>query len=200
MKMKIPKPNSGFTIIETMIAISLFTIIILAGMGALLNANAMHRKSQDMRSVMDSLSFVMEDMSRNLRVGYNYHCLTTTPPVLSSGAATPLSCSTGGGILFESSTGDPDDDADQWMYYISGERLYKSTTGAYAGFQAVQLTPDEVAVDLSSGFSVLGAEPTDTQQPFVIIRLSGRITNPRNNVVSPFVLETAVSQRLIDIQ
>ena len=37
----------------------------MVGMDSLLNANLVHRKSEDMRSIMDSLSFIMEDMSRN---------------------------------------------------------------------------------------------------------------------------------------
>ena len=64
--------QTGYTIIETMISVSLFLIIITIGMGALLNANLLHQKSRDMRSIMDNLSFIMEDMSRNLRTGYDY--------------------------------------------------------------------------------------------------------------------------------
>ena len=44
-------------------------------MGALLNANLLYNKSKDMRSILDSLSFTMDDMSRNLRTGLNYYCI-----------------------------------------------------------------------------------------------------------------------------
>ena len=74
--MKIVKNKKGYTIIETMISVSLFLIIVMSGMGALVNANVLHQKSQDMRSIMDNLTFVMEDMSRNIRTGYNYQCFT----------------------------------------------------------------------------------------------------------------------------
>ena len=72
---KIPGRVWGFTLIETMIAVSIFTIIVTIGMSSVLNASLIHNKSQDMRSIIDSLSFTMEDMSRNLRTGYNYHCI-----------------------------------------------------------------------------------------------------------------------------
>ena len=39
MQKKKIKRESGYTIIETMIAVSLFIIIVVIGMGALLNAN-----------------------------------------------------------------------------------------------------------------------------------------------------------------
>src|ERR1035437_840256 len=95
-KFGVTPKGGGFTIIETMIAVSLFIIIVMMGMGALLNANALHQKSQNMRSILDNLSFVMEDMSRNLRVGYSYDCILAgvTPPT----SPTPTSGSSCGGI------------------------------------------------------------------------------------------------------
>src|SRR3972149_4215789 len=75
VKLKIENCKGGYTIIETMIAISLFLVIIMAGMGELLNANLLHQKSQNMRSIIDNLSFIMEDMSRNLRTGSKYYCI-----------------------------------------------------------------------------------------------------------------------------
>ena len=60
------KTESGYTLIETMISISLFVIIVMAGMGALVNANFLYDKSHDMRSVINNLNFALEDMSRSL--------------------------------------------------------------------------------------------------------------------------------------
>ena len=193
--------NKGFTIIETMIAISLFLIIVTIGMGSLLNANLLHRKSQDMRSIMDSLSFIMEDMSRNLRTGYDYHCSDNL-----SDLSIPLSCENGGGVIaFESSDGDPEEASDQWVYKIasldSGEtyNISRSVSGG-ASESFVQLNPEEVKIDSASSFTVTGAEPGDNLQPFVTIKLIGTITSPKDNVVTPFSLQTSVSQRLLDIE
>jgi len=193
--------NKGFTIIETMIAISLFLIIVTIGMGSLLNANLLHQKSQDMRSIMDSLSFIMEDMSRNLRTGYDYHCSDNL-----SDLSIPLSCENGGGVIaFESSDGDPEEASDQWVYKIasldSGEtyNISRSVSGG-ASESFVQLNPEEVKIDSASSFTVTGAEPGDNLQPFVTIKLIGTITSPKDNVVTPFSLQTSVSQRLLDIE
>ncbi len=201
--------NGGYTIIETMIAISLFIVIVMAGMGALLNANLLHQKSQSMRSIMDNLSFVMEDMSKNLRTGYGYHCFVsgdTIPSATSDTMSIPKSCASGWGIAFEYAYGFPSNDGisdskdnDQWVYYINNGKIFKSTAGPYTQSSFIQLTPDEVIIDPVSGFSVLGAEPPpgNSQQPFVTIRLVGTITF--KNVITPFSLQTSVSQRLIDI-
>lgn len=180
-----PARGGGFTIIEMMIAISLFLVIVMEGMGALLNANLVQQKSQDMRSIMDSLSFIMEDMSRNLRTGSHYSCINGTSSPSGSDCK---------GISFDAS------DGSRWIYtieYTNGGtpiNIKKSVAGA----TPVQLTPDEVNIDLASGFSVLGAElpPSDKQQPLVTIKLFGTITS--KNVTTPFSLQTSVSQRLLD--
>jgi hypothetical protein len=117
--------------------------------------------------------------------------------------STPKSCQNGWAISFESDTGSTTNDDDQWVYYIDNTgKIFKSTVGPYspASPNWTQLTPDEVVISSASGFSVLGAgnpASLDQQQPFVIIRLVGTITF--KNVVTPFSLQTSVSQRLIDI-
>ena len=206
---KINNKKGGFTIIELMISIALFIIVVMTGIGALLNASFIHHRAQSMRGIMDNLNFVMEDMSRNLRTGYHYHCLATLDalPILDGTVNTPLSCSDGQGIIFETSKGSTTDDTDQWAYYISpapNRKIYKSTQGASDITKFIQISPDEVDIDTGSGFSVLGAEAPDSngggdnQQPLVLIRLSGKVIDQRGGNI-PFSLETTVSQRLIDI-
>ncbi len=209
MQNKNNKQNTGYTIIETMIAVSLFVVVVLIGVNALLNANLIHNKSGNMRSVMDNLSFIMEDMSRNLRTGYSFHCFTSGEAIPSSTSAvvsTPKSCASGWAIAFESAAGDntttdgdPIDYDDQWVYYINDGKIFKSTLGPYTAASFVQLTPDEVTINPVSQFSVLGAEIPlgNKQQPFVGIRLVGTITF--KNIVTPFSLQTSVSQRLVDV-
>jgi hypothetical protein len=197
------KTKGGYTIIETMIAVSLFIIIVMSGMDALLNANLLHQKSQNMRSIIDNLSFVVEDMSRNLRTGYHYHCFITgdvIPNTTSPIVSTPKSCGNGWAIAFESADGNTSDNDDQWVYYINNGKIFKSTEGPYGVSSFIQLTPDEIVLNSISSFSVLGAEPPslgDKQQPLAIIRLVGNITF--KNIVTPFSLQTSVSQRVIDI-
>lgn len=207
MQNKNNKKNTGYTIIETMIAVSLFIIIVMSGMGALLNANLLHQKSQGMRSIMDNLSFITEDMSRNLRTGSKYHCLVTgetIDPLNVSELSIPKSCVNGGwAIAFEPPKG-TSSIGDQWVYYISDTgKIFRAAGGPYAESDFVQLTPDSVVIDPeASGFTVFGAESplvgADRRQPFVIIRLVGTITY-REDITTPFSIQTSVSQRQVDI-
>lgn len=188
--------SGGYTIVETIVAVSLFIVVILSGTGALLNANLLHNKSQDMRAIIDSLSFAMEDISKNLRTGYDFQCFESGDRLGPGYLSTPRSCADGWAIAFEGSKGNPDTYTDQWVYYISEGKIFKSTDGAN---NFIQLTPDEITVDVAAGFTVVGAEPPpgNEEQPFVTIRLSGTITY--KDVATPFSLQTSASQRLVDI-
>lgn len=180
-----------------MVAISIFLIVATSGMGALLNANVLHQKSQDARSIMDNFSFIMEDISRNLRTGYSYQCFSAGQSLSPGALGVPRSCASGWAVAFEAAGGNPTSFADQWVYYISNDgKIFKSTDGAN---NFIQLTPNEVAISQISSFSVLGAEPPapNTQQPFITVKLTGMIT--AKGVVTPFSLQTSVSERLVDI-
>ena len=89
----------------------------------------------------------------------------------------------------------------QWVYYIGTNpnnvntyNIFKIVNGT-----TVQLTPDEVTINPPSGFTISGAEPppADYHQPFVTIQLMGSITI--KDAVTPFSMQTLVSQRQIDI-
>jgi len=198
MSRKYIKKIAGYTIIETMIAVSLFIVIVMAGTNALLNANLVRQKSQDLRSIMDGLSFTMEDMSRSLRTGYNFHCIDSVNDSLIQ--TDNYSCENGGGISFRTS------DGSQRVYYVgtnggSNTGIFRSVNGGVPG-SFIQLNPDEVSIDTVSGFSVLGAETTangNKQQPLITIRLVGKIIFKSSDFETPFSLQTSVSQRILDL-
>lgn len=202
-KLQIKKPNNrgpasrrqakasrgGYTIIETMISIAVFLIVIMIGMTALLNVNLIHKKSQDMRSILDNLSFIMEDMSRNLRTGYDYHCIDDGDVT----ATYPHDCINGAGISFKSTFGD------QWVYAIYPDgSIQKSVNN---GNYFITLNSSDIKINTSlSSFTVIGAEPPgiskDRLQPYVTIKLVGEIVY--KDITTSFSLQTSVSQRLID--
>jgi type II secretory pathway pseudopilin PulG len=212
MKNNFKKMNKkgGYTIIETMIAIAVFLILIMTGMTTLVNAFSVHKKSQNMRSEMDNLSFILEDMSRNLRTGTQYYCLNNyegdsfLTSNINQRKSSPVDM--GGtrqicwGIAFEAAGGGFDESQDQWVYYIDGSgAIQKSVMGPYtepSNFNT--LTPPEVKLNPVSGFYIFGAEavPGDKQQPFIKIILAGSVSD--RGVTSPFSLETVVSSRVID--
>ena len=53
------KKNTGFTLIEMMVSVSIFIILLTFGMSALLNAVNINKKSQGMRSIFDNLNLTV---------------------------------------------------------------------------------------------------------------------------------------------
>ncbi len=187
--------RSGFTIIEVMIAVALFTAIAIFGIGALLRANEVHNQNQKVRSIMDNLSFIMEDMSRNLRTGTEINCDGGTDN--NSG-----DCTNGNVITFTNNNAG----GDTWEYAIiaNGSSNFNKIIKITQDNKSVPvedispLNPAEVEFDDASSFTVTGADPNDTLQPYIKIKLSGKIKYQSADVTT-FSLQTSVSQRAIDV-
>lgn len=196
------KKNSGYTLVETMVATALFLIVIIYGMSAILNANFIQNKSEDSRSIIDNMTFILEDMSRNLRTGENYHCFNGADLTDLDKPKSGEDCKA---IAFKETISNK-----IWIYRIAsdgiGLPLYisKSTDGLLPPQPVyLKLNDDNIVIKDISHFSVLGAElPSDTpanfQQPLVNIVLVGEIHY--KDTVTPFSLQTSVSQRLVQTQ
>ncbi len=178
------KEKQGFTIIEMIIAISIFSLVITVGIGALMNAYKVHKKTSNFRSVMDNLNFVIEDMTRTIRTGSNYNCE-------SSGGDCP------GPIGYNL------DLVDQYgqsiHYHISPFGVQKEvTTSTFDSNYSGNMTDSVISFDIpKSGFKVFGSSAADHVQPLVVIKLAGYITI--QGETTPFFIQTSVSQRTLDV-
>ncbi len=182
-----------------MVAMSIFLILVTAGIGAVLTAMNQHKATENLRAAMDNLNFVMEDMARNIRLGSNIYCGTTDPTFGPGGAVTPADCPGGlNRIVFNDLHGN------HVTYTISlpsatlpfvPNAVYKRT-GDVAGSDQ-QISSPEVVLDFAhSGFTVRGSAPSDGAQPTVVIRLAGTVTY--KNLSTPFAIETTVALRQLD--
>lgn len=204
--------ESGFTLVEVMISIGLFTVIMVIGIGAILGVNATNKKTQSMRAIIDNMSFVMEDMARSMRLGDYFVCTDLAPGyddvyLAGTGQITndgPDSLSTGPckGIAFEPYWDfRPIYEYNQVAYYISDGAIWKKDPEnlSYGSQNMVVITPLEIDIDEErSGFTVTGSDRTDTRQPQVTILLVGTIT--LNGVATDFNMQTSVSQRVLDVE
>src|SRR3989344_6029220 len=168
--------SKAFTLIEVMIASGLFVVVMILGVTAILNSNNLHKKSQNQRELLDTVYFILEDMTRNLRTGYDYHC-----DVSNGILDVPLSCTDSNlSIAFEPFNGDNLVSGDEIVYaFDEDNNLFKGTASEYSVglFNLTKLNPDGLTFDLAkSGFTVFGAEggPGDILQlqPRVLIRLA----------------------------
>jgi prepilin-type N-terminal cleavage/methylation domain-containing protein len=201
------KALRAFTLIEMMVAMSIFTIVMLIGIGALLSLVQTNKRAQAIHSVMSSLNAAVESMARSVRVGSVYHCEQNATPLPSSAVfAAPLDCWNTGGVLLavEPSNGDKGNDNDQTVYRLNGTKIERSlcsgvnqTCGNGTKNGAwVALTSPEVTID-SFRMYVKGALSGDGIQPRVLITIKGTAKAPHGD--TSFLLQTTVVQRLIDL-
>lgn len=66
--------NKGFSLIELMVAIGIFTSIVTVLLGALIVTINASKNSKALRVAMDNVNFSMESMTRSIRMGTNYYC------------------------------------------------------------------------------------------------------------------------------
>ncbi|MDP3962578.1 MAG: type II secretion system protein [bacterium] len=69
----IPK-NRGFTLLEMIVSISIFTIVALVAVGSLLKVVDANKKAQSLKTSINNINFALDSISREMRVGRNYYC------------------------------------------------------------------------------------------------------------------------------
>lgn len=186
----------GFTVTELIVSVGLFSIVMTIGIGALLTIVDANKKTRSIQDVMTNLSFAIDDMTREIRVGSTYRCAP------GEGAAVqPRDCAGGRDqIKFEAHDGDSGDSGDQIIYRLNAGRIEKSENNGGTFFP---VTSEDVTIqDLT--FHVTGARdlfnsPSDDRQPRVVITLSG-VAQPGTEFETSFQLQTTVVQRLLDLE
>ncbi len=76
--MKSPTINhqAGFTLIEMIVSLAVFLVVITISVGALLMLIGTNEQLQAEQSVMTNLSFALDSMTREIRTGSHYYCVT----------------------------------------------------------------------------------------------------------------------------
>jgi type II secretory pathway component PulJ len=182
-----------------MVAVSIFAIAMLVGVGALLSLSAANKRAQAINTVMNNVNATVEDMSRAMRTGSAYHCENAIEPQYPP-ITTVRNCPDApGGIFlaFEPSGGDPST-SDQVVYRLNGTSIQRSTQAGAPGSWAAMTAP-EVTVETMT-FYVIGAgkEGTGSQiQPRILISIKGSAVIPGGK--TNFTIQSAVTQRLLDL-
>lgn len=179
------KATAGFTLIEMMVALSIFTVVMTVALGSLLTLIDANKKAQALQTITTNLNYVIDDISRNARVGGQYRCANSNNL---SNLDTPKDCSDGKGLLaFLSTSGD------RIVYRLSDGHIEKSANG---GATFVQVTSNEIDV-LVLRFYVSGSSAGDSEQPRVVISMSGTIGQGAS-YETDFNIQTSITERIID--
>ncbi len=184
MKHTSQKRNKGFTLVELMVAVSIFAIIMVMSMGAVVSILEANRKSRTLKSAMNNLNLVVESIARNVKFGTNWNLTGGTDCV-------------GSGISFIDKFSIPNVTRNVSYCYVAVpgagriDRKIDIVGGATGSFES--LTSPEINI---KRFSLTGSGllSNDNQQPFLILSIGGVAGSRASNQTS-FDLQTAVSQR-----
>jgi prepilin-type N-terminal cleavage/methylation domain-containing protein len=187
----IKQSQAGFTLVELMVALTLFTFVILAAVSSLYAVNDASRKVSAMRGVLDNLNFAMESMSRTIRTSTDIVCGGETNPVgvthncpFPTGPITDrLSVHSTLGIEAQV----------EYRLNTTTHQVEKRTDEGSGYGEWIAITSTEINIQ-SLTFFVKGADVTDGDQPSVIIMMRGIATAVTGDS-TPFALHTFISQR-----
>jgi type II secretory pathway pseudopilin PulG len=195
------KKQGGYMLIEIMVSLAIFSIVTITSAAALLAIIDANSKAQNLKAVMDNLSVSIENMSRSLRIGTDYKCITASGD---AGSYDDAMCGNGtNGISFRPQDANLADPTDRVEYYFAPDSSNLDQNGNPIGTifrkrgngSAVAITAPEVTIK-NVKFFVMGSGPTPGQ-PRVFININGEAGITAFSL-TPFNIQTSVSQREIE--
>lgn len=166
---------SGFTLVEMLVSVAIFTIVMVIALGALLSMTESDRRAQTLKTITNNLNFSLDAMSRSIRTGLNYTLTGTTQITFLAADGLTTSYCRGSGTSCSP----------------SGTSILRSTGASYAPV----ISPEVVVTALT--FVLVGGPLGDNIQPKVTILLRGYVQVTATQQ-SKFDLQTTVTQRLYD--
>lgn len=200
---------AGFTIVEMMVALALFTIVMTIATGAFLSLIGGSSQLQAEQTIMTSLNFAMDSMTREIRTGTRYYCVNNAETrvddlIETSDCAGSDSFSfVESGSSLSNSLSSGTTTGQRITYYINfnaGKKQLMRQIGFNDsdGIQESLLSSDVTLESLK--FFVSGADSLssgDVRQPTVTIIIEAQDPNDATGKV--YTLETTVTQRELDI-
>lgn len=165
----------GFTLIEIIVATSIFTIVMLIAIGAVLSAVDANRKAQNTNVIVNNLNLAIESMVRDLRTGKNY-------------GSCGSDC-----VQFT----DKDGRSVQYSFSVTGGigGVYKSITGGGSTIGEGRITSEEVDLENVS-FNIQGEGSGDGPER-ILVQVKGS-AGGTSKVSSEFNIQTLVTSRSLD--
>ena len=208
------KNVQGYSLVEILVVLGLFSSISTLSLGALFNAQSVNARLQETQTILDNMNLSTQTVTRDIRFGSDFHCEVTTPMgSISSIPTVPTNrknCAPGSpqGTVLILKPSDATNDSDRIAYYVSNGVLYKDVYPYLGTTTVLQMTSDDIYIT-SLKFYVDGANTsdgsnddlglTDYKQPLISMFLSG-VTRPARSTTPPatFDIQTAISAREVD--
>lgn len=203
--------NSGFTLIEIIVSLGIFTIVAVVATGAFLKVIDANKKSQSLKTAINNVNFALESISRELRVGSNYYCFNNLNDLNAVSNMTSdtfprgyASCNAGGvnGVAFLSSktasksNGGTCNLIHAFFFNTTGptmiEKAEEQECGGPLGSFSPIISPEVIITDYN--MNIFPALSSDGPQPRAFIHIKGYAGSQEKNKTY-FDVQTTVSQR-----
>ena len=190
----------GFSLIEMMVSLSVFSIVMTISIGTLLIMVDANAKAQALYSSTTNLSFALDSMTREMRMGYHYYCPISTLASLS--ASDTDNCVAQQSIAF--------------IRERDGRRVgyrFNATNNSIEqniGPEWVRITSEDVIIE-TFDITVINSNPYDQDgdgdgdvqpgykdQPVVNLTIKGRVDNGLDTATD-FNIQTRIVQLSLDI-
>lgn len=172
--------RSGFTLIEMLVSIAIFSLVLVVILGAIMSIVDANRKARTLMTVMNNLNFTVESMTRSFKTGQNAYI---TP----SGQ-----CFVTQEVDYRNNTSGAVNTKKRYVEYcIEDGQITKNVEGNGA---TALTSPD---VEITNGyFEIINQGAV---QPLLIINLQGEVIIS-SRIRSAFNIQTSVSQRILQTE
>ena len=171
--------GKGFTLVELIVAIGLFSLVMLLASSSYLLMIGINRQAQGITTGINNLSFALSTMTRDIRTGTAYNCADSGDCVLGGDSFTFI-----------------DEDGDTVTYARGTQQGPNGQVGDITKNDEIITDP---GVDITSLiFYAFGATPGDDNQPRVIIIVSGEVPYAAGKTET-FTVETGATMRGSDL-
>lgn len=214
------KLRHGFTLIEMIVSLGVFSVVLTITTGALLSLISSNQRYQNEQNVMTNLSFTLDSMTRELRTGFNYNCVSaannstnvfsTINPTNSNQeglGTTTRSCPSGRGTntfhgvsFYEGGNSISGASSKRILYFYNADdkKIYRKV-----GNSAPQSIVSESISIEGANFFVTDTDDLfttgDRKQPTVTIRVEARARDATGIAAKVYYIQSSVTQRQIDL-
>ncbi len=205
--------KGGFTLVEMLVAVGLFSIVMVVAVSAILSVISNNKKSQGINNVVNNLNFSIESMVRDMKTGYLYKCpavngvySTGWPITKETESEANADLCTGNGahdtVAFFSTLNSTGVEAVEYKFiapetvdgvYSPGHIVKRRQIGGY-----VDLTSQSDVDIQSMKMYVNSPIPGTGTQPSIFLIVTGK-ARISDSEVTDFGLQTFISQRILNL-
>ncbi|MEI6304602.1 MAG: type II secretion system protein [Candidatus Taylorbacteria bacterium] len=211
------KYSKGFTLVEMIVSLAIFSIVAVVALGALMKIIGANKKAQTLQSAMTNINFALESMSREMRVASKFACFNSeNAGIQPSDTFSAGNCTSG--LLSESNVPNPVTIAFKSSHIGDGNNGVKCNL-IYAYSLSYDINKKRwnmkkatqgncnSAINSNSYTSIIDdkviitdwyVKMTNEKYPRMLIRLSGYVGDQEINKTF-FDVQTAVASRLMTI-